>query len=239
MLDKLVILLDPCLNPDGLDRFTHYVNSRRSKNLVSDPNSIEQNEPWPRGRTNHYWFGHESRLASSPITGVTGPGSSFPRVEAQHFDRSPTKWEVIPPSFSSPAIPSRNNPMTPANNYRLTDRMGEYHAKALDKIGSLYYSRESFDDYYYGKGSTYPDINGAVGILFEQASSRGHSRETVNGVLKFPFTIRNQFTTSLSTLKAAFDMKNDFLEHQRTFYKDAMAEATRDDVKAYVFALKR
>ncbi len=237
MLDKLVILLDPCLNPDGLDRFTHYVNSRRSKNLVSDPNSIEQNEPWPRGRTNHYWFDMNRDWLPVQLPESRARVALFhewkPNILTDHHEMGSNST-----FFFQPGIPSRNNPMTPANNYRLTDRMGEYHAKALDKIGSLYYSRESFDDYYYGKGSTYPDINGAVGILFEQASSRGHSRETVNGVLKFPFTIRNQFTTSLSTLKAAFDMKNDFLEHQRTFYKDAMAEATRDDVKAYVFGSK-
>ena len=237
MLDKLVILLDPCLNPDGLDRFTHYVNSRRSKNLVSDPNSIEQNEPWPRGRTNHYWFDMNRDWLPVQLPESQARVALFhewkPNILTDHHEMGSNST-----FFFQPGIPSRNNPMTPANNYRLTDRMGEYHAKALDKIGSLYYSRESFDDYYYGKGSTYPDINGAVGILFEQASSRGHSRETVNGVLKFPFTIRNQFTTSLSTLKAAFDMKNDFLEHQRTFYKDAMAEASRDDVKAYVFGSK-
>ena len=88
-------------------------------------------------------------------------------------------------------------------NQELTTGIAQYHAKALDKIGSLYYSEESFDDFYYGKGSTFPDINGGIGILFEQASSRGHMQETVNGVLTFPFSIRNQLTAALSTLEAA------------------------------------
>ena len=237
MLDNLVILLDPCFNPDGLDRFAHYVNSRRSKNLVSDPNSAEQNEPWPRGRTNHYWFDMNRDWLPVQLPESQARIALFhewkPNVLTDHHEMGSNST-----FFFQPGIPSRNNPLTPLNNYRLTDQMGEYHAKALDKIGSLYYSRESFDDYYYGKGSTYPDINGAVGILFEQASSRGHSRETIHGTLKFPFTIRNQFTTSLSTLQAAFEMKNEFLEHQRTFYKDAVAEAARDDLKAYVFGSK-
>ena len=86
-------------------------------------------------------------------------------------------------------------------NQDLTKEIATYHAKALDKIGSLYYSEESFDDFYYGKGSTFPDINGGIGILFEQASSRGHAQETENGILTFPFTIRNQFTAAYQLWK--------------------------------------
>ncbi|MEM6525443.1 MAG: M14 metallopeptidase family protein [Bacteroidota bacterium] len=237
LLDNVVILLDPCLNPDGLNRFAHYVNSRRSKNLVSDPNSTEQNEPWPRGRTNHYWFDMNRDWLPVQLPESRNRIKMFhewkPNVLTDHHEMGSNST-----FFFQPGIPSRNNPLTPANNYRLTEKMGEYHARALDQIGSLYYSRESFDDYYYGKGSTYPDVNGAIGILFEQASSRGHSRETVNGILKFPFTIRNQFTTSLSTLQAVHELKNDFLEHQRTFYKNAIQEASRDVKKAYIFSSK-
>jgi len=78
--------------------------------------------------------------------------------------------------FFQPGIPSRNNPNTPENTYRLTEKIAAYHAAAFDKIGWLYYSKERFDDFYYGKGSSYPDANGAVGILFEQASVRGHAQ---------------------------------------------------------------
>jgi len=56
MLDKTVILMDPCLNPDGANRFATWVNSHKSMNNVSDPNSIEFSEAWPGSRSNHYWF---------------------------------------------------------------------------------------------------------------------------------------------------------------------------------------
>ncbi|MEM9857334.1 MAG: M14 family zinc carboxypeptidase [Bacteroidota bacterium] len=237
ILDKVIILLDPCLNPDGLNRFAHYVNSRKSKNLVTDPYSTELNEPWPRGRTNHYWFDMNRDWLPVQLPESRNRIKMFhewkPNVLTDHHEMGSNST-----FFFQPGIPSRNNPMTPANNYSLTDKMGEYHAKFLNEIGSLYYSRESFDDYYYGKGSTYPDINGAVGILFEQASSRGHSRETINGTLTFPFTIRNQFTASLSTLQAVYEMKDEFLEHQRTFYKEAVSEAAKDNNKAYIFSSK-
>jgi hypothetical protein len=134
--------------------------------------------------------------------------------------------------FFQPGIPSRTNPLTPKLNQDLTKEIAKYHAKALDKIGSLYYSEESFDDFYYGKGSTYPDINGSIGILFEQGSSRGHAQETENGLLTFPFTIRNQFTTALSTINAAVDMRTKILQFQRDFYKESRNTFTN---KAIVF----
>jgi hypothetical protein len=105
----------------------------------------------------------------------------------------------------------------------------------LDRIGSLYFTKENYDDFYYGKGSTYPDINGAIGILFEQASSRGHLQQTANGLLTFPFTIKNQFTTALSTLEGAKVLRKEFLQWQRDFYKNSVTEAATDPVKAYVF----
>ena len=103
----------------------------------------------------------------------------------------------------------------------------------MDKIGSQYYSEESFDDFYYGKGSTFHDINGGIGILFEQGSSRGHAQETSNGILTFPFTIRNQYTAAMSTLEAAKSMRVKILKYQQDFYKKARNESSK--AKAIVF----
>jgi hypothetical protein len=130
------------------------------------------------------------------------------------------------------------NPLTPDKNQELTARLAKFHAAFLDRIGSLYFTRENYDDFYYGKGSTYPDINGAIGILFEQASSRGHLQQTANGLLSFPFTIRNQFTTTLSTLEGAKALRKEFLQWQRDFYRNSMNEAAADPVKGYVFGSK-
>jgi hypothetical protein len=140
--------------------------------------------------------------------------------------------------FFQPGVPSRAHPLTPVQNLELTKRMGEYHAKALDDIGSFYFTQEGYDDFYYGKGSSFPDVQGSIGILFEQASSRGHAQQSTNGVLTFPFTIRNQFVTALSSLKAIYSMRIDLLNYQRQFYKDAAAEATKDPVKGYIVGSK-
>ena len=64
--------------------------------------------------------------------------------------------------FFQPGIPSRVNPLTPKMNQKLTQKIGSFHVEAFDKLGSLYYSEEDYDDFYYGKGSTYPDVNGSI-----------------------------------------------------------------------------
>lgn len=234
LLKNVVVLLDPSFNPDGLNRFASWVNTNKSKNSVVDPNNREQNEPWPGGRTNHYWFDLNRdwlplQQPESQARMITFQNWK-PNILTDHHEMGSDGT-----FFFQPGIPSRNNPITPQKTYVLTEKIAQYHAEALDAIGSLYYSKESFDDFYYGKGSTYPDVNGGVGILFEQASSRGHMRSTSNGILKFPFTIRNQFTTSLSTLKAAKELRVDLLNHQKEFYNSAISLAASDPVKAYVF----
>ena len=232
-LKNTIILFDPCYNPDGMQRFSSWVNSRKSMVISTDPLDNEHNEPWPGGRFNHYWFdlNRDWMVAQHPESQARI--KSFqkwkPNILTDHHEMGTNAT-----FFFQPGIPSRVHPLTPQRNIELTKRMGEFHAKALDELGSLYYTQESYDDFYYGKGSTYPDVQGAVGILFEQASSRGHAQESVNGVLRFPFTVRNQFTTVLSTLNAIRAMRVDFLNHQRQFYNDMASEAAKDPIKAYL-----
>ena len=234
LLDNVVILFDPSFNPDGLQRFSTWANQHKSKNLVSDPNSREFNEVWPGGRFNHYWF--DLNRDWLPAVHVESQNrlkwfhSWKPNILTDHHEQGSNAT-----FFFQPGVPSRVNPLTPAKNQELTGKLAKFHAQFLDRIGSLYFTKENYDDFYYGKGSTYPDINGAIGILFEQASSRGHLQQTANGLLSFPFTIKNQFTTTLSTLEGAKSLRKEFLQYQRDFYKSTMSEATADPVKAYVF----
>ena len=218
LLENTVILLDPSLNPDGLQRFAYWANTNKAKNINPDPNDREYHEVWPGGRTNHYWFDMNRDWLPVQLPESSARIETFhnwlPNILTDHHEMGTNTT-----FFFQPGVPERTNPLTPLLNQELTREIGTYHAKALDKIGSLYYSEENFDDFYYGKGSTFPDINGCIGILFEQASSRGHAQESDNGILTFPFTIRNQFTTALSTLEAANKMRVKILNYQQNFYK--------------------
>ena len=237
LLANTIVMIDPMLNPDGMGRFAGWANRYKGKQLVADSESIEHNEAWPRGRTNHYWFdlNRDWLLLQHPES----------QARIKHF----YEWRphivgdfhemgTNATFFFQPGVPTRQNPLTSELNFELTEKIGRYHAKALDAIGSRYYSQESFDDFYYGKGSTFPDINGGIGILFEQASSRGHLQESVNGDVSFPFSIRNQATTSFSTLQAAIELGDELLEYQRDFFKQWPAKASSDLEKGVIFSSK-
>jgi zinc carboxypeptidase len=234
LLRDTVVIIDPCLNPDGLDRFAQWANTHRGQKLAGDPEHREHRQAWPSGRTNHYWFdlNRDWLLAQHPESKarLNWFHRWRPNVLTDHHEMGSNST-----FFFQPGVPSRTNPLTPPRNQDLTRLIAKEHAKALDGVGTPYYSEQGFDDFYYGKGSTYPDVNGGVGILFEQASSRGHLQETVNGPLRFPDTIANQVVVSFSTLKAAQAHRFDLLDWQRTFYREARFAAAADPVKAYVF----
>lgn len=236
-LENIVLLLDPAINPDGLNRFASWVNSHKAYVMNGDPAQRELNEAWPRGRTNHYWFDlnrdwlpvqhPESRNRVKVFQ------SWLPNIHLDFHEMGTNST-----FFFQPGVPSRVHPLTPKKNFELTEKIGTYHAKALDQIGSLYYNQENYDDFYYGKGSTYPDVQGSIGILFEQASSRGHLQESANGMLSFPFTIRNQFTANLSSYQAAKEMRVELNQWMKDFYTEIKNETTADVNKAYIFGAK-
>lgn len=235
LLENTVILFDPAFNPDGLQRFAYWANTNKSININPDPQDREYSEVWPRGRSNHYWFDMNRDWLPVQLPESRARIKTFhhwyPNILTDHHEMGSNAT-----FFFQPGIQSRTHPLTPKLNQELTKKIGNYHAAALNKIGSLYYTEESFDDFYYGKGSTFPDINGSIGILFEQASSRGHAQETDNGLLEFPFTIRNQFTATLSTLEAAQGMRTEILNYQRDFYNNARSEARSG---AYAFGSEK
>lgn len=234
MLKNTVILFDPSFNPDGLQRFSYWANTNKNVSLTADPQDREYDEVWPGGRSNHYWFDLNRDWLPAQLPESQARIKTFhdwhPNILTDHHEMGSNSS-----FFFQPGIPSRTHPLTPKLNQELTAEIGTYHAKAFDKIGSFYYTEEDYDDFYYGKGSTFPDINGSIGILFEQASSRGHLQETDNGVLTFPFTVRNQFTAFLSTIEAAQAMRTKLLNYQRDFYSNSRNEIAKD---AYIFGSK-
>ena len=234
ILNNTVILFDPCLNPDGFQRFANWVNS--NKNLVPNPdnNDREFSEVWPGGRTNHYWFDLNRDWLPVQLPESQARVKTFtdwlPNIVTDHHEMGTNST-----FFFQPGIPSRVNPLIPNLNQALTEKIAKYHADYLDKIGSLYYSKENYDDFYFGKGSTYPDVNGGIGILFEQGSSRGHIQNSQNGILTFPFAIRNQLTTTLSTLKGASSVKNELLSYMNDFYVNNFNESAKSKHKGIGF----
>jgi hypothetical protein len=216
-LEDVVIIFNPMLNPDGLDRFAYWSNAHRGVNPSFDSNDREHVQSVPNGRTNYYWFDLNRDWLPHQHPESRGRLALFhewkPNVQLDfHEQGSNSNF------FFMPGKPERTNPLTPKINQLLTAKIGEYHAAAFDAEGVRYFTEEGYDDFFMGKGSTYPDLFGTVGILFEQPSSRGAGQSTLNGTLTFPFSISNQFRASLSSVKATAELRDELLDYQRNFY---------------------
>lgn len=233
LLDNSIILLQPSLNPDGNDRFATWVNMHQGTAPVADPQHREHVEPWPNGRPNHYWFdlNRDWLLLQHPESQARI--AQFHRWRPQivaDFHEMGTNSTF----FFQPGIPSRNSPFAPESTVKLTNQLAQFHAKALDEVNRLYFTEEAFDDFYVGKGSTYPDVHGSVGILFEQGSSRGHLQQSLQSELSFSFAIDNQYRTSFSTLNGAVAHKQDLQQAQYQFAQKSKEQARLDPVRGYL-----
>lgn len=233
-LQQAVVLFDPAQNPDGRDRAASWHNAYASSPASADPADKEHVEPFPQGRTNHY-FTDLNRDWLALTQQDTRPKIAYfhrwyPNVQIDFHEMGKDSTYYFEPS---PA--SMHSPLIPAASYDFNKTLAKYHAQALDALGSLYYTGENFDNFSPVYGSTYPDFHGAVGVTVEQASSRGRVQESVNGLLTFPFTIRNQVATGLGTLRGAVTERDGLLKLQKDFFQSALKQAVQQPVKAFVF----
>lgn len=233
-LQQAVVLFDPAQNPDGRDRAASWHNAYASSPASADPADKEHVEPFPQGRTNHY-FTDLNRDWLALTQQDTRPKivyfhQWYPNVQIDFHEMGKDSTYYFEPS---PA--SMHSPLLPAASYEFNKTLAKYHAQALDALGSLYYTGENFDNFSPVYGSTYPDFHGAVGVTVEQASSRGRVQESVNGLLTFPFTIRNQVATGLGTVRGAVTERDGLLKLQKEFFQSALKQANQQPVKAFVF----
>jgi hypothetical protein len=223
-LDEMVLVMEPAINPDGIDRFAHWVNMHRGNHPSADSDDREHEEGWPDGRTNYYWF--DLNRDWLPVVHPVSQNrlrhyhAWRPHVITDHHEMGRNST-----FFFQPGIPERANPLISDTNQELTGAIAEFHGRALDAAGQPFYARESFDDFYIGKGSTYPDVTGGIGILFEQSSSRGAVQESEYGLKRFEETVANQVRTSISTLDGALAHAGELVAYQRDFFESVRERA--------------
>lgn len=234
--ENSVVHIDPTLNPDGRDRHSLWANSNKGFPAVADPLDREHNETWPGGRTNHYWFdlNRDWLPLAHPESKVKVAWYHqwYPNVTTDFHEMGTNSTY-----FFEPTKPyGSENPVVPRKNYDdINPRFAKYFAKYMDQIGSLYWTKEVFDNSYPGYGSTYPDIHGGLGLVFETASSRGHVQSSQRGNITFAFTIRNHVVNSIATMEAALDNREYMHDYLREFFQTAVAEGAKDPAKNYVF----
>jgi len=236
ILNNSVIFIEPVLNPDGRDRFAAWANMNRSKPANADSNDREHNEAWPGGRTNHYWFDlNRDWLPLSQVESknrVKRYHEWLPNVTTDHHEMGTNST-----FFFEPTKKGSENPIITTENYvKLNNLFAGEYSKALNEINHYYDSGRSFDNLYPGYGSSYGDVHGGLAILFEQASSRGLMQETDMGYrLTYSLGIMNQLCAALTTVRTAINNQSLLNDYMRRFFRDALEEAEKDPVKAYIF----
>ncbi len=203
-LQNTVVILDPCINPDGRDRYVNWYNQTKATPYNTNQNASEHYEPWPGGRPNHYLFdlnrdwAWATQIESS--SRLVAYNKWMPHIHVDFHEQG-----INEPYYFAPAAEPFHEIITPWQRDFQT-QIGKNHAKYFDAEGWLYFTRERFDLLYPSYGDTYPTFVGAIGMTYEQA---GHGRaglgiQTDEGyVLTLKDRVQHHTTTGLSTVEMA------------------------------------
>ncbi|MCP2670320.1 peptidase [Maricaulaceae bacterium EIL42A08] len=233
MLDDSVMVFTAVFNPDGHSRRVDHVETFWSRADNTDPADMIHNL-WTEARVNHYWFdlNRQWLLLTQPESQawIAKWHEWKPMVSADYHEMGSAA-----PFYFHPGEELRRNPLIPERARELTFQIGQRHAEFLDSEARLYTTQERFDNFYIGKGSTYPQINGSLGILYEIGAARGGAIQTERGLVTHADNVRTQFRTVLTTVQGALDLRSEITDYQRQFFADAAADAERDRRRNYVF----
>lgn len=220
-LKDIIIILDPCLNPDGYSRYGNWLHSIAGQQLHPGLTDREHMEPWPGGRENHYAYDLNRdwawQIQKESQQRIALYNQWMPMV---HVDVHEMGYNE--PYFFPPAAEPMHDFITKAQKDFHT-AIGEVTAKKFDNNGWSYYTREVFDLFYPSYGDTYPTFNGAVGMTYEQGgigAGRAIARE--NGtLLTLQDRIDHHTTALLAAVETAAWQREKLVKNFRAYFKDA------------------
>ena len=232
LIDQSVIIMYPTINPDGRDRYVNWYNSVKRNVQAYEPRDVEHYEPWPGGRTNHYWFDLNRDWIWCVHPESRGQTTEYLRwMPHLHTDYHEMGYNSN--YFTMPGTTPRNK-LLPDNYEALTDTIGRANAKFFDENQLNYYTRQSFDFFYPSYGSSYPSVMGAIGMLTEQGGSGGGGLavETNDGyILSLRQRVFDHYQTSLATIRKAVERRSMFIDY---FVEAHIPENSKSRNKAYV-----
>jgi hypothetical protein len=220
-LKNLVVIIDPCINPDGRERYVNWFTQMKGKNANPEPNAREHNEPWPGGRYNHYSFDLNRDWAWQSQVETQQRMIQYnrwmPEVHSDYHEQGSNN-----PYYFAPAAQPYHEVITPwQRDFQVT--IGKNNAKYFDANGWLYYTKEVYDLFYPSYGDTYPIYNGSIGMTFEQGGGgrAGSAIVISNGdTLTLKDRIAHHFTTSMSTLEMVSKNAARVVKEFKQFFDD-------------------
>jgi hypothetical protein len=236
-LKNTVVIMDPCINPDGRDRYVNWFNSMVGTNPNADPQSREHVEPWPGGRSNHYNFdlnrdwAWQTQVESQQR--IKKYNEWMPHVHVDYHEQGYNE-----PYYFAPAAEPFHEVITPwQRDFQVL--IGRNNASYFDKNGWLYFTKERFDLLYPSYGDTYPVYKGAIGMTFEQGGIRsGLAILNKNGdTLTLLDRLNHHYTTGISTIETSSKNQQRLVKEFKQFFEDSKS-AKSSDYKTYVLTSK-
>ena len=232
-LKNTVVIIDPCLNPDGYSRYANWFHSVAGDKPNPDPQAREHNEPWPGGRSNHYNFdlnrdwAWQTQVESQAR--IKKYNEWLPHIHVDFHEQGFNE-----PYYFAPAAEPFHEVITPWQRKFQTD-IGRNHAKYFDKEGWLYFTKERFDLFYPSYGDTWPTYNGSIGMTYEQGGIRaGLSIINQDGdTLTLLDRLSHHHTTGISTVEMASLNAAELVKNFKGFYDNVLANGS-GDYKTYV-----
>ncbi len=233
-LDDTVVLIDPLLNPDGRARYVQWYKHMTGDQPNARPAAREHHEPWPGGRTNHYYFDLNRDWAWGVQPETRHRLDAYHRwMPHVHVDFH--EMGVNEPYYFAPgAEPFHENLTEWQRNFQFT--IGRNNADYFDENDWLYFTEEVFDLFYPGYGDTWPLFNGAVGMTYEQGGSgrAGRAIITAEGdTLTLLDRLRRHHTTGLSTVEATAERHERVVQQFADYYASAQ-ENPPGEYRTYV-----
>jgi hypothetical protein len=233
-LQNTVVVIDPCMNPDGRDRYVNWFNQMVGKKANPNPASREHSEPWPGGRSNHYNFdlnrdwAWQTQIESQQR--MAKYNEWLPQIHVDFHEQSYNN-----PYYFAPAAEPFHEVITAwQRNFQTT--IGRNNAKYFDENGWLYFTKEQFDLFYPSYGDTYPLYNGAIGMTYEQGGNNRGGLAVITDAgdtLTLYDRVMHHFTTGISTIEVASQNADKLVKEFHSYYNNAV-NSPFGDFKSYV-----
>ncbi|HLO38646.1 MAG TPA: M14 metallopeptidase family protein, partial [Lacibacter sp.] len=233
-LKNTVVVMDPCINPDGRDRYVNWFNSVVGVNANPRMDTREHRDPWPGGRTNHYNFdlnrdwAWQTQVESQQRLKLYNQW--MPQIHVDYHEQG-----INEPYYFAPAAEPFHEVITQwQRDFQTT--IGKNHAKYFDANGWLYFTKLRFDLFYPSYGDTYPTYNGAIGMTYEQGGgpAGGATALTEEGdTLTLLDRATHHFTTGLSTVEISSINANKLISEFRKFFNKGVSSGF-GEYKTYV-----
>ena len=232
-LKNVVVIIDPCLNPDGRDRYVNWYNTVVGKDANPDPQSREHSEPWPGGRTNHYNFDLNRDWAWQTQIETQQRLKKYnewlPQVHVDYHEQG-----YNAPYYFAPAAEPYHEVITPWQR-EFQIEIGKNNAKYFDQNAWLFFTKERFDLFYPSYGDTYPIYNGAIGMTFEQGGIRAGLaiRNQAGDTLTLYDRLMHHYTTGMSTIEISSQNASKLVKEFHKYFVNAKT-APYGEFKSYI-----